>query len=413
MTSSILNFVIDKYASQFLTIDPAQTKTSIFSGLLEISNVRIKPEIFTFFNVPFLELVHGYIGKLTVKMSFPRFLSNPIKVKIEKVFFHARSKEIKKLNKEHEIQNMENYKNSKLQSAEELLAEVNKIQSESPSYATQIINNLQISVSDICIRFDDEISNPKIPFSFGILMKDFFLRSTDEKYTIDLPEDSNVPYSEVNRKIIKLTNFSMFLDTFSNIQELNFKNFIIENEKTSLAEEIKNKLDEDYDYFKYSLSEIYENINNKESHRYLLFNMNLLIKTAINDNLKNNQPKISGEVDLGNIQIQISLEQIGTLLKFLAYMNLNSMYQISVAKEFYNHILTDNEKNNYTENYITYYDYTYTEGKKNKKESQKMKNILTQIENGLTYDQIQTMREAAMIKINHFDHCEFVFQNRY
>jgi hypothetical protein len=30
-----------------------------------------------------------------------------------------------------------------------------------------------------------------------------------------------------------------------------------------------------------------------------------------------------------------------------------------------------------------------------------MKNILTQIENGLTYDQIQTMREAAMIKINH------------
>ena len=325
----------------------------------------------TFFNVPFLELVHGYIGKLTVKMSFPRFLSNPIKVKIEKVFFHTRSKEIKKLNKENEIQNMENYKNSKLQSAEELLAEVNKIQSESPSYQTQIINNLQISVSDICIRFDDEISNPKIPFSFGILMKDFFLRSTDEKYTIDLPEDSNVPYSEVNRKIIKLTNFSMFLDTFSNIQELNFKNFIIENEKTSLAEEIKNKLDEDYDYFKYSLSEIYENINNKESHRYLLFNMNLLIKTAINDNLKNGQPKISGEINLGNIQIQISLEQIGTLLKFLAYMNLNSMYQISVAKEFYNHILTDNEKNNYTENYITYYDYTYTEGKKNKKESQK------------------------------------------
>ena len=367
MTSSIFNFVIDKFASQFLTIDPAQTKTSIFSGLLEISNVRIKPEIFTFFNVPFLELVHGYIGKLTVKMSFPRFLSNPIKVKIEKVFFHARSKEIKKLNKEHEIQNMENYKNSKLQSAEELLAEVNKIQSESPSYATQIINNLQISVSDICIRFDDEISNPKIPFSFGILMKDFFLRSTDEKYTIDLPEDSNVPYSEVNRKIIKLTNFSMFLDTFSNIQELNFKNFIIENEKTSLAEEIKNKLDEDYDYFKYSLSEIYENINNKESHRYLLFNMNLLIKTAINDNLKNDQPKISGEINLGNIQIQISLEQIGTLLKFLAYINLNSMYQIGVAKEFYNHILTDNEKNNYTENYITYYDYTYTEGKKNKK----------------------------------------------
>ena len=37
-------------------------------------------------------------------------------------------------------------------------------------------------------------------------------------------------------------------------------------------------------------------------------------------------------------------------------MNLNSMYQIGVAKEFYNHILTDNEKNNYTENYITYYD---------------------------------------------------------
>jgi hypothetical protein len=130
MSKSIINWVIDKYLSNILEINKEQTKSSIWSGVVEMSNLKIKPEIFTSMNLPYFELVHGYVGNMKIKMTLPRFYKHPIKVEIDKLFFHAKQKKLESIKKEVEIQNMENYKNTRLQSAEELENELTNLKKD-------------------------------------------------------------------------------------------------------------------------------------------------------------------------------------------------------------------------------------------------------------------------------------------
>jgi len=67
----------------------------------------------------------------------------------------------------------------------------------------------------------------------------------------------------------------------------------------------------------------------------------------MNDNVQNEQPKISAKVAFPQILLSLSLKQIKTILKIVAYLNLNSLYQIGLAKEYYDRELTKNEKNQY------------------------------------------------------------------
>ena len=67
-----MNFIIEKYLSNFVEIDTSQTKASIFSGIINLKNLKIKSEIFESLNLPNFEVIHGYIGSMTIKLKMPR-----------------------------------------------------------------------------------------------------------------------------------------------------------------------------------------------------------------------------------------------------------------------------------------------------------------------------------------------------
>jgi len=51
-------------------------------------------------------------------------------------------------------------------------------------------------------------------------------------------------------------------------------------------------------------------------------------------------------------------------MKLLAYQDLNAKYQIGLAKEYYVKVIGEEEKLNYIENYISYFNYKYGVKKK-------------------------------------------------
>ena len=401
MTSSIINFIVEKYLSNIVEINPEKTKSSLWSGTFEMSNLKIKKEIFQTIDLPYCELVNGYIGNLKIKIQLPRFYLYPIQVYIDKVFFHAKQKQLDKLNKNDELQGMENYKKSKLQSAEEFKCELTKLASEEPGMVTQMINNVQITINDICVRFDDEISCPEIPFTFGILMKSLFVRTTNSTFEFNENENVNIPYGEINHKIIRLNNLSMYLDTFKERTQLTFQDKIIDSQETKIEDDIQSFLGEISTFYKYCLTETKININNPSSHQYLLYGLGLTLKTSLNENLQNGSPKAKAVCNLDPLTTSIGVEQIYTLLKLLAYINLNSLYRTGLAKEYYVKTLTNEEKIEYIKKYIDYYNYQYQKETLNPKEAKNLKTILESIEQGLTYDQIQILREGAMIQIDY------------
>ena len=210
MTSTIVNFIVERYLANFLEINTSQTTASIWSGIVEMQNLKIKPEIFQTMNLPYLELVNGYVGKLKLELQMPRFYLYPIKVYVDKVFFHARQKNIDKLNKDKEIEGMETYKQSQLINSEQLTNQVSQLQNEGPGMIQQIMNNIQIIINDVVFRFDDSVSYHKVPYSLGIILGGIIIQTTRSNY--QLPKDPNeqIPYEEINYKVIKIDNLYFY-----------------------------------------------------------------------------------------------------------------------------------------------------------------------------------------------------------
>lgn len=128
--SSILNFVFDSVLSKFVEIDQSKTNFSLLSGKIVLENLKIKDEIFQNFNLPFVEVAHGYIGKIDIDLQMPFFYEHAIKVFVDKIFFHARLKNINKLNKQDEIKNMQNLKEQMLLTAEQSFAQIEDIKKQ-------------------------------------------------------------------------------------------------------------------------------------------------------------------------------------------------------------------------------------------------------------------------------------------
>ena len=114
------------------------------------------------------------------------------------------------------------------------------------------------------------------------------------------------------------------------------------------------------DYYQYCLSEIYEHINDFNSHQYLAFNLGFLIKLSINENIKNGKPKIEVDCKLNEMFVSISLVQLKALLKLVLYQNLTIKYQLGLSKEIYNLEMDEKQKMDYIENYIKYFIYMYS-----------------------------------------------------
>ena len=146
MSRTIINLIVDNFLSEIMEIDLDNTKSSIFSGNVELQGIKIKNSIFEKVNIPYFDLVYGFIGKLNIKFSI-NIWSNPIKIEISDIFILVKQKPLDELNETDEIKKMEKYKKGKLLSIEQLIAGVKEGKPNEPSkggFINNIINNLQV-----------------------------------------------------------------------------------------------------------------------------------------------------------------------------------------------------------------------------------------------------------------------------
>ena len=408
MSSSLINFIFDNFLSSIVEIDKSKTNVSLFSGEILLENLKIKDEIFQNLNLPFIEVVHGYVGIFHIKLKMPFFYDHPIDVLIDQIFFHARLKNINKLDKEKTIKNMEEFKRNQLLKAEQVLAQIENVKKEnkenekkkseddkkSPGLVQKIINNLRVEINDVVLKFDDEISYPEIPYSVGIILESVYIRSTRKDFLIPKNKDEVIPYEEINFKVIAIDNFSIYMDCFDNKEELDFERLISNKVTKKIDINLRNYLKDQLGYYTYCMSEVYDHSKKFGSHQYLLHQLDLSIKLALNDNVNNGEPKITAKVSLPQILLGISLKQIRTMLKVIAYINLSTLYQRGIAREYYNKELSQNEKRAYIDGYVSYFQSKYLNN-----ENLELPTALEQMEDHLDYSKISEMRSKALDKL--------------
>ncbi|CAK7227470.1 Vacuolar protein sorting-associated protein 13 [Sporothrix curviconia] len=185
LVAGLLNRFLGMYVENF---DPTQLKVGIWSGDVKLRDLELRREALDQLKLP-INVVEGHLGQLTLTIPWSNLSGAPVKIFIEDVFLLASPKEEAEYNEEEEERRKQRLKMEKLDSAELLKErsqeglsqeEQKKSQSFTQSLVTKIVDNLQIAVKNIHIRYEDSISAPGHPFALGVTLEEFSAVSTDE-----------------------------------------------------------------------------------------------------------------------------------------------------------------------------------------------------------------------------------------
>ena len=415
---TIINSIVSNYLSEYLEINPEKTKTSILSGTVELSGVKFKKNLFTTLNMPYLELEDGYIGKVKVTLSLPRFYLYPIIVVVDQIYVKVRPRNVNKISEKEVIETFEKYKAKKLKEFEELMNikfsylfedfQKSKNNNGSVTFLENIINNLHIDIGKIVIIFDDCISNPKYPFTFGITLNKLYIDSTSKDFKERKEEDKNSPFKY---KKLSIKSFNLFLDKINEKDIIKDKKTgditalhkIKEEKKNILADKEKDYLKDSLNFYLYCESEIDDYSKDEKYHSYLLRELNFDIKVIINEKFEENKsPMINTVIETSIINIQLTNKQMKAITNNINYITLKDFYQQTTIDNYYNSKdkLNDDSIKKYLENYSLYYKTKYIDIYKNDKENKQYLKNMEEIEKNLKIDDIKALREMGNDIIN-------------
>ena len=182
--ANLLNRFLGMYVKNF---DAKQLNVGIWNGDLKLRNLELRREALDQLHLP-VNVVEGHLGQLTMSIPWTNLRGKPVRVNIEDVFLLAAPKEDAEYNEEEEVKRAHDVKMEKLENVELLkqkntegqsAEEQQKTQSFTESVTAAVVDNLQVSVKNIHIRYEDAISAPGHPFALGFTLQEFSAVSTD------------------------------------------------------------------------------------------------------------------------------------------------------------------------------------------------------------------------------------------
>ena len=214
LVANLLNRFLGMYVRNF---DPKQLNVGIWSGDVKLRDLELRREALDQFHLP-LNVVEGHISSLTLQIPWSNLRGKPVRINIEDVFLLAAPREEQEYDAEEEERRAHAVKMEKLDSAE-LLKERNteglspeeqqKQQSFTAALTTTIIDNVQIQVKNVHIRYEDAISDPGHPFAAGITLQELSAVSTDENWRPTFIQST----SSNSHKLATLGSLAVYWDT--------------------------------------------------------------------------------------------------------------------------------------------------------------------------------------------------------
>lgn len=195
-----------------------------------LTDLKLKKEALDKLNLP-IEVFHGHLGRLELHIPWRNLKSEPVSVIIEELFLLAGPRAETKFDAELEEERAQRAKQERLETAElfttsmqskELAEDIHQ-ESFVNSLVTKIVDNLQVTVKNIHIRFEDRTSNKERLFTIGILLKNLSVVSTDDNWN----ETFIVNPQDAVNKLVKLDSFAIYWNTRDQqMSSLEFEEFV-------------------------------------------------------------------------------------------------------------------------------------------------------------------------------------------
>ncbi|XP_041840973.1 LOW QUALITY PROTEIN: vacuolar protein sorting-associated protein 13C-like [Melanotaenia boesemani] len=186
LVSDLLNRFIGDYVEN---LDKSQLKIGIWGGNVVLENLKVRENALNDLDVPF-KVKAGQIGKLTLKIPWKNLYSDAVVATLDGLYLLVVPGAKIKYDAAKEERYQQETKQKELQRIEEALQTA--VRREKPQeekkdtfmekLATQVIKNLQVKISSIHLRYEDDLSDPQRPISMGITLSEISLQTTDENW---------------------------------------------------------------------------------------------------------------------------------------------------------------------------------------------------------------------------------------
>ncbi|XP_020137266.2 intermembrane lipid transfer protein VPS13D isoform X1 [Microcebus murinus] len=208
MLEGLVAWVLNTYLGKYVNnLNTDQLSVALLKGAVELENLPLKKDALKELELPF-EVKAGFIGKVTLQIPFYRPHVDPWVISISSLHLIGAPEKIQDFNDEKEKLLEIERKKALLQALEEKWKSERQQKGESYWYSvtasvvTRIVENIELKIQDVHLRFEDGITNPSHPFAFGICIKN-----------VSMQNAVNEPVQKLMRKKqLDVAEFSIYWD---------------------------------------------------------------------------------------------------------------------------------------------------------------------------------------------------------
>lgn len=280
-----------------------------------MENVPIRRDALRSFGIP-VEALSGSIGRIKLQIPVRQFRTSPWSIVIERVYGVFGPKDLNDWDNDKEKESEHAYKLRILDAREANWRVENGCHAESyyslsysnwinygASLATNIIENLELKINDVHLRYEDTVNIPNSPRAAGIRINSISVQSCDSSWQ---PGTKNPDLQKVSFKLLELNDFLFYWDKL---------------DVNNMSRELSSK----------DLLEKMNHMCKFEEHTFLTNPISATVKfkrERCKQALRNkNRPRISCDVSLNQVKLSVNDVSISIFCKLYCY---NLVYQLNL-----------------------------------------------------------------------------------
>ncbi|AET41679.1 membrane morphogenesis protein VPS13 Ecym_8410 [Eremothecium cymbalariae DBVPG len=215
LAAGLLNRFLGSYVENF---DPKQLNVGIWSGDVKLRNLKLRKESLDALNLP-IDVLFGFLGDLTLSVPWSNLKNEPVKIIIEDVYMLCAPGDIVNVDTEEQAERDFRVKLQKLarleminQSKHEAENESSKDVTFTQSLLTKIVDNLQVTIRNIHVRYEDmKCTFSEKPYTIGATLSEFSAISTDSNWK---PSFISIT-QRITHKLMNLDSICVYWNTNS------------------------------------------------------------------------------------------------------------------------------------------------------------------------------------------------------
>nr|XP_021397725.1 vacuolar protein sorting-associated protein 13D isoform X2 [Lonchura striata domestica] len=183
MLEGLVAWVLNTYLGKYVNnLNTDQLSVALLKGAVELENLPLKKDALKELELPF-EVKAGFIGKITLQIPFYRPHVDPWVISVSKLHLIGAPEKREEFDEEKEKLQEREHKKALLLALEEKWKKEQQQKGESYWYSvtasvvTRIVENIELKIQDVHLRFEDGVTNPSRPFAFGICIKNVSMQN--------------------------------------------------------------------------------------------------------------------------------------------------------------------------------------------------------------------------------------------